>query len=342
MTLRVAYIGNFEPEHSTENDLRRTMEGMGVEVTCYQEGTRDALSAVDQLARPGSPIDVVLWTSTKGLADKWPEHEQRFLLYDLRRHGIPTVAVHLDRWWGLGRELNVLSEPWFRCEYVFTADGDHQDNFAAAGVNHHWSPPAIAPHNAHIGTFNREMKSDLAFVGNHFAGHYHAEWTHRQELVKWLNRHYRGRCAFYPRVGPRGAIEPAVRGEALNDLYASVKVVVGDSCLVPNLSGAPMRNYCSDRVFETIGRGGLLIHPYVDGIIGPPGSNSALEADVHCLAWELGDWNGLQRQIERVLAEPEETERIRTAGFQWVGLFHTYAQRLDEIFDTVLGRGWEG
>jgi hypothetical protein len=29
----IAYVGNFKPEHSTENDLRRTLEDMGHEVT---------------------------------------------------------------------------------------------------------------------------------------------------------------------------------------------------------------------------------------------------------------------------------------------------------------------
>ncbi len=54
-----------------------------------------------------------------------------------------------------------------------------------------------------------------------------------------------------------------VRGHDLNNCYASCKVVVGD-CF-----GAGTPNYWSDRVPETCGRYGLLIHPAVDGLKTP-------------------------------------------------------------------------
>ena len=41
----------------------------------------------------------------------------------LREKGRPIVAFHLDRWWDLNREHQIVDEPYFRCSLVVTADG---------------------------------------------------------------------------------------------------------------------------------------------------------------------------------------------------------------------------
>ena len=86
---------------------------------------------------------------------------------------------------------------------------------------------------------------------------------HRSRLVKWLRKNYDRQVKFWPEPN-----QHAVRGDDLTDLYASVKVVVGDSCLVPKPDGSPMTHYCSDRIPETLGRGGLLLHPVVEDVTG--------------------------------------------------------------------------
>ena len=53
-----------------------------------------------------------------------------------------------------------------------------------------------------------------------------------------------------------------IRGKELNDLYATAKVVVGDTLC----KGFNYPYYFSDRLFETTGRGGFLIHPYIKGL----------------------------------------------------------------------------
>ena len=35
---KIAYVGNFEPEFSTENDVRKAFEALGYEVIKLQEG----------------------------------------------------------------------------------------------------------------------------------------------------------------------------------------------------------------------------------------------------------------------------------------------------------------
>ena len=324
MALSLAYIGNFEPEHSTENDLLRTMRDLGVEVEPVQEGDYTAL---ERLGSHGAHFDAIMWTSTRDLAANVADEVWRKLQIEARLEGIPTIGVHLDRWWGLLREPTLYSAPFFRCEYVFTADGHDPRRWEAAGINHHWMPPAIAPHNVKIGTPRPEYRSEIAFVGS-WQDYGHREWSHRGQLVQFLRRHYGKRVRFWP-----GRARPAVRGDDLADLYASVDVVVGDSCLVAD-NGQPWTHYCSDRVFETVGRGGLLLHPWVDGVT----DGSLLLAGRDLVTWLLGDWEELKVTIDHYLANPDERALIRSLGLERVRRSNTYAHRVHRIFEIVFGR----
>jgi len=53
-----------------------------------------------------------------------------------------------------------------------------------------------------------------------------------------------------------------VRGEALNQIYANAKIVVGDTL---NLD-FKYPWYSSDRLFEVTGRGGFMIYPDIEGL----------------------------------------------------------------------------
>ena len=275
----------------------------------------------------------MLWTTTEDKAKCVPTATQRELQYTAKMAGISVWGFHLDRWWGLDRWERVLTDPFFRCTYVLTADGGHQDAFEAAGVNHLWSPPAIAPHNAYIGPYKLEYDYDIVFVGS-WQGGYHPEWEHRRQLIKHLQRKWASHVEFFPQPS-----RPAVRGRDLADLYASAKVVVGDSCLVPKLDGTPMTHYVSDRVFETIGRGGYLLHPYVEGVIGLESElkdlGVPLYAGKHLGAWPLGDWDKLDAAVECALDCEQDRDRVRTAGHLHVKANHTYANRLDWILGLV-------
>jgi hypothetical protein len=325
----IAYVGNFKPEHSTENDLRRTLEDMGHEVTMYQEDVPAAWEALVDLLRRPAQVDLVLWTSTYDYSQKVGHEVQREMLYTANYYGVSTIGIHLDRWWGLQRWKRVLTEPFFQCSYVLTADGAHQNEFDAAGVTHLWSPPAIAPHNCVRGEYDPYHASDIAFVGN-WAGGYHEEWQHRRQLVKHLERRWGDRVKFWPKRG-----HEAVRGQALANLYASVKVVVGDSCLAPKVDGTPMTHYCSDRVFETIGRGGFLVHPFVEGVLDISARDPLVAHQDHCSGWELGEWRELDDRITAALDDPLDKEQVASAGMAHVKANHTYANRLDWALGLV-------
>lgn len=309
--LRIAYLGNFEPEHSTENHVRQAWERSPHDIVAVQEGDPVALR---NLTNQVKDFDLVLWTRTGSLADRVGYRAQWELLAAADRAGVPTVGFHLDRWWGLDREPMVWTEPFFRCSTVITADGGHQEEFAKVGVNHVWLPPAVSLTECELGDQNTRFSSELTFVGSWRPG-YHAEWTHRPELIAWLTRKYRNRIKFWPEFGGE-----QIRGQNLRDLYASAKVVIGDSCLVGGVT-----HYWSDRVPETIGRGGFLIHPFVEGI-----QEHFVPAE-HLVTWEIGKWQDLKFQIDRALADPTWRQEVARRGREHVIANHTYDVRVNEI-----------
>lgn len=327
--MRVIYLGNFGPPHSTENHVKRALEHNGVEVIALQESEFDTWMLMSSHAylEAQSPA-FVLWTRTL-----WPWHNDttyRAMLWKALtmcdRAGIPTVGFHLDRWWGLAREHEVHDYPFFRVNLLVTADGGHEEQWADAGIRHHWMPPAVSLGECAPGMFRSEFASDIAFVGS-WRG-YHPEWRHREELVRWLQDTYGDRVRFWPEPG-----RDAVRGDDLRDLYASVKVCVGDSCLVPAKGGTPIARYCSDRIPETIGRGGFLVHPWVQGVT--TGDDAAWVDNVHLLGWELGDWKQLRHQIDWALADDTERQRIAKAGREHTLIHHTYEQRMFDVVNLV-------
>lgn len=315
VTMRIAYVGNFVPEHSTENHVRQAWIDEGHEVVRVQEGEPGELQTLIDRVRD---VDLILWTRTADLAAKVGTRAQWELLTAADRANVPTVAFHLDRWWGLNREATVWESPFFRCRYVITADGGHQDEFASVGVNHFWLPPAVSLPETEPGEAQAKYRSPLAFVGS-WQGGYHKEWTHRADLVRWLQLKYRNDIKFWPQPN-----QPGIRGEELRNLYASVDVVIGDSCLVGNAT-----RYWSDRIPETIGRGGFLIHPYVEGI------EDHFTVGEHITTWGIGHWNVLKNEIDMALGSPELRKRVAAAGREHVREHHTYNRRVNQILEIV-------
>lgn len=323
----VAYIGNFAPPHSTENHYAASFDALGWTVYAIQE---------DELIHNGADqenlhhlvtsrsIDFLLHTRTWGLPDPWATNLWR----EAEALGIPTAAVHLDVWHGLAREPDVGADPMFRMGHVFTADGDHEPEFEAAGINHHWLRAGVYHAEAYDADPDPEWAGrwDVAFVGSaptSRGGNYHDEWAHRRELVSRLEDWYGDR---FVHVGNGGHLanntdRPNLRGDDLNRFYASVPVTVGDSCNV-----RPDGHYWSDRVYEAPGRGAFLIHPYV----------AAIEEELGAYpCWPLGHWEKLKDLIDGWLAHPFEREVFRRSVAEVVRSRCTYVQRVQEMLDVV-------
>ena len=337
----VWFIGNFAPPHSTENHVARALRSRVGRVEEVQESDPTCWGKLRTTLANGERPDFILWTRTGwdwanlGADPQAMQIAQFDFLLAAERAGVPVVGYHLDIWWGLQRERQVFTEPFFRSTLLITADGGHQEQFEAAGVNHVWFPPAVSAVEAVEGHPIEQYQSPLAFVGSHDGG-YHQEHQHRHELIGWLRTNFRNSCRFFPEPG-----QPGIRGQDLQDLYASVDVVVGDSCF----AGTDLPNYWSDRIPETLGRGGLLVHPYVPGLENHFNliryDDPSTWAGGNLVVWDAGNWDQLRETIQWLVSLNNVTERklIAQAGRAHVLAHHTYEIRMQQLMELLIERG---
>lgn len=328
--MRVLYIGNFQPEWSTENDVRKAFEFLGHEVVKVQENDPSALQMLYQLVRRNG-FDMVLMTSTWDEA--LPLSAMLDFFKDCADRGIPTATYHLDIFWGSDRgDRRWWRNPMFRTAHVFTASNDWQREWQAIGVNHHWLRPAIRHDAAHFGTFRPEMACDVAFVGSNGIGYHESVWPYRKQLVDFL----RDMCArnSWTWRNPGGELDKPnagkiERGEERNDFYASAKVTVGDSLCLKHEDS----QYCSDRVYEATGCGGFLIMPDLKFV------DEDFDGAMPMYPW--GDFKRLEELVRYYLAHPDENQSIRRACQAISARDHTYVNRVEQILDVVFGGEYE-
>lgn len=309
--MKLAYVGNFSQPHCTEVHLAATLEDMGHKVTRLQENTTDAGQLVD-LCRGH---DLFLFTRT------WGNLVTLDHLKQIEALGIPTVSYHLDLYVGLKREDGLDNDPFWRTQYVFTPDGDPHsaEVFKRKGINHFYMKPGVYKPECEYGTYRPELAHDVVFVGGGLE-YMHPEWPYRRKLVHWLMNTYGSRFGKY------GHPQRVMRNQDLNDLYASAKVAVGDSVCVPDFKHT---YYWSDRVYETIGRGGFIIHPFIDGM------QEEFKDRETIVFYEYGNFAQLKELIDYYLTHDDERERIRKAGHEYVKENCTYHNRLRQMLVTV-------
>lgn len=303
--MKIAYIGNFRPFWSTENHVRLSLEELGHQVIQLQEDEWGAGAILDIVV--AEQADLLLWTRTWGIKG------DGFAL--LRQIPCPSVAFHLDLYAGLKRAATLPTEPWWTCDYVFTADGGSPEFWKKHGVNHLWSPPGVYGKECYMAEPDPDLVQDVIFVGSYG---YHQEWPHRPELIDRLREHYGDRFTLYEHSS-------GMRGHKLNVLYASAKVVVGDSCCL----GFNHPNYWSDRVPETLGRGGFLIHPRITGI------TKFFKENRHLVLWDFNDWDQLYGKVDYYLEHERRRERIRREGHRQVKGHDTYVHRMQKVLEVV-------
>lgn len=335
--MRIAYVGNFSQKHCTEVHIAATLESLGHEVIRIQENMYKPteLAWVNEILQS----DMFFFTRT------WGGLVTLKHLESFKQHGIPTVSYHLDLYVGLSRKYlhegksldEVLqTDPFWRTDFVFTPDGDPRsaEVFTRNHVNHYYMKPGvfkpeciIAP-RSRVGEVTYPSCDDVVFVGGGDYpgspnGYGHPEWPYRDGLIAWLRKTYQER--FYKFGHP----ERTVRNHTLNRIYADAKVVVGDSvCL-----GFDHEYYWSDRVYETLGRGGFLIHPYIKGM------EEEFIDGVHLAFYEFGNFGQLKAKIDYYLEHTVERERIRLAGHEFVKNNATYDDRLKRMLSIVFTQG---
>lgn len=308
--MKIGFIGNFNVPYTTENDRAWSFEKLGHQVIKFQENQTN----IDQLhAASKSGVDVFFYSHTHG----WEIPHLKAFFKACKLNGIPTVSVHLDRWAWLARERDIGNEATWFTEFIFMADGSPEavELYKKHNLNWYWLKPGVVERECYIAAADPvRFPHEIIFVGSKG---YHSEYPFRAQLVEWLKATYGDRFGHYGNDGLG-----TVRGHDLNTLYASAKIVVGDSCF----GGRP--RYWSDRVTETMGRGGVLIHPHCEGM-----------GDLPLTTYEQGNLESIRQTIEYYLKNNDFREAYRMRAQEFVKENETYTNRAKEMLEVIFGKG---
>lgn len=315
----LAFLGNFGPPWSTENDYRLAFEALGWDVIRLQEN-KTSPAAVRAAALNS---DLLLWTGTWD--DAQPLDESISTFHACARLGIPTATVHLDtfvpvsrggrKWW---------LHPMFSASTVFTASGDDEGYWNMRGIRHVWLPPGVRHTVVENCTDSLPVDPryvcDVAFVGSDGHGYHEDEWPYRRELVDRLEAMCRRNGWSFRNPGGR---EPKIERQHMAAFYASAKVTVGDS-LCPKREAS---RYWSDRVPEATGRRGYLIMPFIDELAKTYGSMPM---------YEWGNWASLEDEISvGLMLDDEDRGLVTDACYRVTAESGTYVHRAQTILETL-------
>lgn len=308
--MKITFLGNFSVDYSTESHHLWTYRKLGHEVKTLQEGRTNA----DQILNSAIDSDLFVHTHTHG----WntPDIEKVYKI--LKANNIPTAGYHLDLWKGISREADLDNDPYWNIEHFFTVDQLFVQDLQKKGIKAYYLPAGVVEKECYIAKPDRvKYPHEIVFTGSKG---YHHEWQYRPHLINWLKENYKDKFGHYGGDGLG-----IVRGDSLNQLYSSAKIVIGDTLCKDFI----YPYYFSDRLFEVVGRGGFMIFPYIKGL------EEMFKIDYEIVVYPFGDFEALKTIIDYYLEHDEEREVIKLAGQQRVLKEHTYTNRLQTMLDTI-------
>ena len=309
---KITFLGNFRVDFTSESHHSKTLESLGHEVIRLQESEATA----EMVLQNAMDSSLFIWVHTHGW-NTIGRFTMEDVLLKLKKHKIPSMTYHLDLWFGLRRQKDLRRKPVYQyIDHFFTVDRKMADWFNSnTSVKGHYLPAGVYDKEC---TYTPAIATEeVIFVGSKT---YHQEWPYRPKLISFLSQTYGKRFNLYGREGVR-----MVRGQELNNLYAATKVVVGDT-LCPDFA---YPDYWSDRIYETIGRGGFLIHPYIKGL------EKEFEDKKHVVFYEYNNLDQLKELVDYYLEHDEEREQIRRSGHELVKNNYTYKNRWQTILKEL-------
>lgn len=313
--MKILFLGNFMVDYSSENHHKKSLELLGHTVMTLQEGHASS----ELILESATNCDLFIWVHTHGWVT--PGNIDMSVVLDiLRKMNIQTITYHLDLWFGLERQKDLETDPFYKdIDYFFATDKLMTDWFNQnTSVKGYYIPAGVYNEECYIDKSGDEAANDVIFVGSK---NYHPEWDYRSKLIDNLRDMFGQQFTHIGGDGDTGT----VRGERLNRIYGNSKVAVGDTlCL-----GFDYPYYFSDRLFESTGRGGFTIFPYIKGI------ENYFEIDKEIVTYNYGDFEELKNKIQYYLENGEEREAIRQAGHDRTKKDHTYVQRWSEILKVL-------
>lgn len=287
--MRISIIGKFKNFHDEEY-VARSFEMLGhkLQRISQHHQWRDMQNALISF-KP----DILLYA-------KWecsPELEPT--IKGMQRNGMKTVCWLFDLYFNYQREYQVKNKSMFKSDYVFTTDGGNQDRFKELNVNHQCIRQGIFKEQCILLPFEK-LENEIVFVGSDSP-----IYPERTNLVKELNATW---------FGKKNTND--IRGMDLNELYSKTRIVVGDSF--------PSPYYWSNRVVETLGRGGFLIHREVEGL---------KEAYPYLVTYSTPE--DLKKKIEYYKTHEKKRREVIKKNFEWVKQNCTMDKRCAELLSWI-------
>jgi hypothetical protein len=306
--MRVVLLGAPRPigDNRWKDDIAESGESMGWDFVHLEARGSQPDDVVD-LCRGA---DLFIWARTH---HHDPFGDGREMMRRIEDLGVPTVGIHMDLYWGIANReprINATDQPWWSAQHVFTADGGNQERFKERGVNHHWMPPAMG-----VRFFGRRdpdpkyQKRYYVFVGSNVPT-IHGE--HRTRLLDSARKRNPQRFRHFGRA-------VKVYGGELNKVYASARVVLGDS--------APADYYWSDRVPNTLGRGGVLAYPRTLGL-----EEQGFD-DSNMILYDRFDFAPMWERIYSM--SEQDLREMSDNALQAIRDKHMWTHRLMQIAETV-------
>ena len=293
--MKIAYIGNFERLWDEEY-IAQAFERLGHTVLRIPERS----PAPERLIAEFGP-DIVLWA-------KLNIYNPQRLLDFVKANKIKSVCWVWDLYFDYPREPLVKTAPMFKADRVFTSDGGHQERWEELGIDHTCIRQGM--HEGECYLEEGKPEYDVVFIGSD--NRYNQE---RNEIFDKLEKDFS-----FTWIGKDPSQE--VRGPKLNRILAKSKVIVGDSVY--------SAHYWSNRVVETLGRGGFLIHQEVEGI---------KEQYPYLVTYKRGDYEDLRGKIRHYLTHGKERKEIIKKNHEWVKNNHLCKHRCQELLDNLKQNG---
>lgn len=226
--MRFLYYGNFTESWSTESYIARALERAGCSVTRWQSVGGAAFAEITD------KFDVFLFAKMDG----WSASPSIERINRVRKSCGKVVGWCFDL---LNPSYRQERYQWASavsgvCDLFCTTDGSMAPHLSNCKVLRQGIGDDIRP-----GTQKPEMACDVLFLGENYGL--------RDEFIKKLSSHFQRRFWHTNNI----------RGESLNDLMASSKVVVAPP--YPYFD-----EYWSNRIYVVTGYGGLMIHPRIKGM----------------------------------------------------------------------------
>lgn len=309
--MKLVLIGNFTEIYHEEGKAR-AFQKLGHDVYRFDEKVfdeNDKNIIINQI-KP----DAVVYTKLR-------IKNQIQLVNELKKSNIKTVCwfpdyCNVGQWENSAFNIKDIKNCGLsNSDLVLLPDANNSAKWKSLGINQHLMRQAISEEFCYKSNKKLNQEFDVVFIGTVIDNDL---YNYRFELVNFLQNKYKNK---FLHLGGNNPYQ--VRNSDLNDLISSCKIIIADS---PYKQGHPI---WSNRVYETLGRGGFCLHSNV------PGIETEFEIGKHIGVYEHKNYDDLESKIDYYLKNSSERIKIADAGFEYVKNNLTLNNRCKDVIEKI-------